>query len=134
MDDSFNADMTGYIDSETIEDFFYYQEVGYINENSLNTEWLAKYKELNKFKDKLCRNDDVIKPEDFTVFKGYAISKGGFLTNELRKEFWKKIFCIDHIDNKKYELVYINERSRSFEDFREAFIFRHEPFDLSMNC
>jgi hypothetical protein len=132
MDDSFNLEMTGHIDSDTIEDFFYYQEVAYINQNLEKPDWNSKYIELTEFKDKLCRNNDIIKPEDFTILKQFAVAKGGFLTNELRKEFWKRIFCIEHIDKKNYELVYINENSKCYEDYREAFVFRQEPFGIGI--
>jgi hypothetical protein len=111
MNDSFDSpsDISCYIDSDTINDFFGYEEDKYIQKNKYNKDWNMKLKELNKYKDKLCENSEIIKLEDFYKIKKYSISKGGFLTNELRKELYKRIFSIDYLNKNNYELIYIQD-------------------------
>jgi hypothetical protein len=59
-------------------------------------------------------SDQIISSEIFEELKKLAISEGGFLTNEFRKDIWRKILCVegktsgDHITN-----VYISEESSS---------------------
>ncbi len=127
MNDSFGSpsETSCHIDSNTIDEFFEYEERKYIEQNMGNNVWYSKYKELTKFKDKLSQNSEIIKLDDFYRIRKYSITPGGFLTNELRKEFYKRIFCIDYLNRDKYELVYVNE------DSPDKFIYKSEPFELS---
>jgi hypothetical protein len=127
MNDSFGSpsDTICHIDSNTIDEFFEYEERKYVEESMNDPVWCGKFKGLTKFKNKLSENSEIIKLDDFYKIRKYSISKGGFLTNELRKEFYKRIFSIDYMNMDKYELVYINEESPDY------FIFKTEPFDLS---
>ncbi len=129
MNDSFGSpsDTSCDIDSNIIDEFFECEEKKYIEQNMKDKVWCDKYKEIMKFKNKLSENSEIIKLDDFYKIRKYSITPGGFLTNELRKEFYKRIFCIDYLNRDKYELVYVNEESDSFN-------FKSEPFNISRNC
>jgi hypothetical protein len=135
MNDSFSSlNFTSEIKPSSIEELIEQEENMYILENSSDKYWANKYKNLNEFRNYLNKKE-LISLEDFTKLKEYATSKGGFLTNELRKDLWKKIYCVD--DNKnnniQYNFYYVNEKLDKFEDNNneEMFIVKREPLDLS---
>jgi hypothetical protein len=92
------------------------QEEKYMNENYNNNNWKEKLFKLKKISSDLY-SKEYFDIEDFNNLKALAVSKGGFLCNEIRRQLWKKIFCIDKIsNNKELELYFIDENKENYEE------------------
>lgn len=107
------------------------QERAYIEANKTNSEWKDKYYRIKKIKMDLNSKDN-FEIEDFNLLRQLAVSKGGFLTNELRKDLWRKIYSVDKLNQmENYELMYVNENKDNY-DGHDVFVMKEEPFDLSL--
>lgn len=133
MDDSiFHSEMISEFSQASLLEIIKYQEDEYIKINKNNAEWNHKYYRLKQLKMDIF-SKKVISQEDFSILRSFAKTKGGFLTNEIRKDLWKKILCIDNLneDKRKYELLYINESYLKDNNSDGIFIKKEESFDLS---
>jgi hypothetical protein len=133
MDDSIShMEMISEFSQASLLEIIKYQEEEYIRTNRNNPVWNHKYYRLKQLKMDLF-SKKVISHEDFTILRSLALSKGGFLTNEIRKDLWKKILCVDNLneEKRKYELLYINENYLREENADGLFIKKEESFDLS---
>jgi hypothetical protein len=123
---------TSDIKSADLEKILIFQEKEHIEKHSKEDEWQKKYQILKKLKLDL-NNKDLITYDDFKLLKEHAITKGGFLTNDLRRVFYKKIFCVD-FQEENYELFYIDEEKEETNIEKisnyDVFKIKTEPFDL----
>jgi hypothetical protein len=109
-----------------------FQENEYIKTHKNHPDWNQKYYTLKQLKMDLY-SKNVISEEDIIILKEFAMSKGGFLTNEIRKDLWMKILCVGKTkeEKRKYELIYINENFNKEEEKGEIFVKKEEPFEIS---
>ena len=76
-------------------------------------------------KDKISKNYN-LSQNDFKKLREFAISKGGFMTMEFRRELYKKILCYNenNISSKKYfNTIWINKKKLSLYN-RNEFLFQ----------
>jgi len=125
MDDSFDElNITCALGSDSLSEIINYPEKNKFKENLKDEEWKTKFYELEKIKGDLLTSD-YLTTEDFQCLKKLAISRGGFLTNEIRKVFWRKILSIEMPNGKRnYEFIFTRESE-------EEFVKIKEPFDIS---
>jgi hypothetical protein len=127
MDDSFDElNITCAIGSDSLSEILNYPEKNRMKENLKDDEWKTKFYELEKIKGDLLTSD-YLTSDDFQILKKHAESKGGFLTNEIRRLFWRKILSIEMTKGKShYEFLFTSKSE-------EEFVKIQEPFDLSKN-
>lgn len=91
------------------------------NKNSqklLNIELENKNLEIENFiydiKKKVLNQGEMLSNEDLSKIKSYAITKGGFLKMEYRRELYKIILCVNSsLIKRKNETIWINQNDSS---------------------
>ena len=105
-----------------IEKIFKESNQKFITQNKDNKFFCEKFREINEYVETL-KMTKKIKIKDFIKIKEFAISKGGFLTSEIRKVMYKKIYLLNHSNT--YKMLYIDLKSiidRNW-DFHKVDIF-----------
>ena len=95
----------------------------YIKANIKDQSFCLKFKEVNEYAKNIKALKQKISLKEYLEIKKYAISKGGFLTSENRKVFYKKIYLLNHSNT--YKMLYIDYKSviNKNWDFDEVDIF-----------
>ena len=95
----------------------------YIKANLKDQFFCQKFKEVNEYAKNIKALKQKISLKEYLEIKKYAISKGGFLTSENRKVFYKKIYLLNHSNT--YKMLYIDYKSviNKNWDFDEVDIF-----------
>jgi len=105
-----------------------FHENQYLEANNTDREWSEKHRKIKKFLQEIYAKNQ-FELEDFDKLKSFALSKGGLLTNDLRRKLYKIVYCVDNIA-KKYEFYYIDENKENYENF-DVFEKKEESFDIS---
>ena len=105
-----------------IDNIFKESNNKFITQNKDDKHFCEKYREINEYVETL-KMTKKIKIKDFIKIKNFAISKGGFLSSEIRKVMYKKIYLLNHSNT--YKMLYIDYNSiidRNW-DFHKTDIF-----------
>lgn len=130
MDDSFDElNITCDMGPDSLSDLINYNEKNNIKEKLKNEEWKTKFYELEKLKGDLL-SSDYLTSENFQLLKTHAVSKGGFLTNDIRRIFWRKILCVEMTKgNNQYEFMFAKDSNSNSNE--SEFLEMKEPYDIS---
>ena len=88
-----------------VENFLKKSDNKFIENNKNDKIFNEKLNELNDYV-KILKKTLKIKTEDFTKIRNFAISKGGFITSEIRRDLYKKIYLLNHLST--YKMLYID--------------------------
>ena len=110
-----------------------------------NDKLIIKYKDDLKFCEKLREIKEYaqsikyvkkIKISDFKKIKEFAISKGGFLTSDVRKILYKKIYLLNHLNTFKMLYIDYNAIINKNWDFDKVDIFSEKRIydDIAEKC
>ena len=88
-----------------IENIFKENNDKFIIKNSKDKFFCEKLREIKEYAQSL-KFIEKIKISDFKKIREFAISKGGFLTYDVRKILYKKIYLINH--KNMFKMVYID--------------------------
>ena len=91
--------------SDFIENLLKESNNNFIIKNKDDKFFCEKLREINEFVETL-KTTPKISIKDFIKIKQYAISKGGFLTSDIRKVIYKKIYLLNHKNT--YKMLYID--------------------------
>ena len=127
MDESLICDLS----EDSLQQIILNQDREYKNTHQKDIQWITKYHSLKKFKMDLLSKQGNMSPDEFRYLKESARSKGGFLTNDLRKDFYRIILNVESKSNREnFEHVYLNKEDTNVEN---PFIFKEEPH-LNSKC
>ncbi len=99
--------------------------VNEINEKIMSIKNFIDNFQKERDKDKISKNYN-LSQNDYQTIREFAISKGGFMTMEFRRELYKKILCYNenNISTKKYfNTIWINKNKLSLYN-RNEFLFQ----------
>jgi len=85
-----------------------------INRKVNNDSFLTKKKnQIDLIRENL-KEKTFISEGDFNKLKQFAVSKGGFILNENRRDLWKKILNVDLIED-KFNFIFIKEHLHKYQ-------------------
>lgn len=89
-----------------INDYLLNQDKQFLSQYNTTEQTSKKIKDLDTLFNTLSNDSKTITIKEFNILRKHAISKGGFLTSNMRRIFYKKIFCINNSNIR--DMVYIN--------------------------
>jgi len=96
-----------------------------INKNISNDVFLTnKLKEIEVIREKL-KEKTTLSEADFDSLKCLAVSKGGFILNENRRDLWKKILNVEQIDD-KFDFIFIKDNLNKYQKNNDIFQSKKE--------